>query len=323
MHELLALEGQSKGYVYGTKSRTRNDGLVVIDDIWLFDDCTHGTSIDLNRGLIGPAQTWEDTGRDILNFILHILPGVRLARSEPLGWQLRWHPEGFAPLVPVIGMGGSFGGTGQICAAHARPDLFDAIFLVDPMCPPRETWSLEWVERVGVDKTVFRARDSLKRRDTWTSRRAARESLSAIPFFQRWDPRSLDLMITHGLVPVDPSDPDGAVTLATPAFQECAVFIEPTAAARAWDRLSTLKVPTAFLMAGDPERTLGESITQELVWRPPLARNERLIGTGHLVMQEDPSQTAAAAWRMLHTLAAGEWGLSREEIRASCMHAKL
>ena len=76
-------------------------------------------------------------------------------------------------------------------------------------------------------------------------------------------------------------------------------------------------------MAGDPERTLGESITQELVWRPPLARNERLIGTGHLVMQEDPSQTAAAAWRMLHTLAAGEWGLSREEIRASCMHAKL
>lgn len=323
MHELLAMEGRSKGQVYGTKLSTHNDGPVVIDDIWLFDDCTHGMSVDLNRGLIGPAQTWEDTGRDILNFVLHVLPGVKSAPAKDRGWQLPWLPEGSAPLVPVIGMGGSFGGTGQICAAHARPDLFEAIFLVDPMCPPREVWTLAWVEREGIDKTVFRARDSLKRRDTWASRQAARDAMAAIPFFQRWDPRTFDLMISHGLVPVDPSNPDGPVTLATPGSQECAVFVEPTAAARAWDRLSTLRVPTAFLMAGDPERTLGEDITQELVWRPPLARNERLMNTQHLVMQEDPSQTAAAAWRMLHTLAAGEWGRSSGEIRATCTKAKL
>lgn len=323
MHELLAMEGQTRGHVYGTTLSTRNDGQVAIDDIWLFDDCTHGVSVDLNEGLLGPAQTWEDTGRDILNFVLHVLPGVKSDPTLGRRWQLQWLPEGTAPLVPVIGMGGSFGGTGQICAAHARPDVFEAIFLIDPMCPPRQVWTMDWVEREGVDKTVFRARDSLKRRDTWASRQAAREAMSAIPFFQRWDPRTFDLMISHGLVPVDPSRPDGPVTLATPGSQECAVFVEPTAAARAWDRLPTLNVPTAFLMAGDPERTLGEKITQELVWRPPLARNERLMNTQHLVMQEDPSQTAAAAWRMLHTLAAGEWGRSSEEIKASCTKARL
>lgn len=321
MYELLAMESQTNGLVYGTTSPTRNDVPVVIDDIWLFDDCTHGSSVDLNDGIIGPAQTWEDTGRDILNFVPHVLPGVKQTLSQDLGWQLPWLPEGAAQLIPVTGMGGSFGGTGQICAAHARPDVFEAIFLVDPMCPPREVWTLEWVEREGIDKTVFRARDSLKRRDTWVCRQAAREALTATPFFQRWDTRTLELIITHGLVPVDPSEPNGPVTLATPGFQECAVFVEPTAAARAWDRLSTLQVPTAFLMAGDPERTLGEAVTQELVWRPPLARNERLVGTGHLVMQEDPTQTAAAAWRVLHTLAAGMWGTSPEEIQASCARA--
>lgn len=317
------MESKTNGYVYGTRLLTRSQDPVVIDDIWLFDDCTHGMSVDLNRGLLGSAQTWEDTGRDILNFVLHVLPGVRNTPAGDLGWQLPWLSEGSAPLVRVIGMGGSFGGTGQICAAHSRPDLFEALFLVDPMCPPRVDWTLQWVEREGIDKTVFRARDSLKRRDTWASRQAARNAMLAIPFFQRWDPRTFELMITHGLVPVDSSIPDGAVTLATPVAQECAVFVEPTAAARAWDRLSTLSVPTAFLMAGDPERTLGEVVTQELVWRPPLARNERLMNTGHLVMQEDPSQTAAAAWRMLHTLAAGEWGTSREQIQASCAKAKL
>lgn len=322
MHELLSLEDQVEGRLYGTTIPTRNKGAVVIDDIWLLDDCTHGMSVDLNRGLLGPAQTWEDTGRDILNFVLHVLPGAKHIAAQHLPWQLSWLPEGSAPLVPVIGMGGSFGGTGQICAAHARPDLFEAVFLVDPMCPPRDVWTMDWVEREGIDKTVFRARDSLKRRDRWTSREAARQAMSAIPFFQRWDPRTFDLMITHGLVPVDLAQPDGAVTLATPGSQECAVFVEPTAAARTWDRLSALQVPAAFLMAGDPERTMGEPITQELVWRPPLARNERLMNTQHLVMQEDPSETAAAAWRMLHTLAAGEWGQSREEIEATCGGAK-
>lgn len=325
MHGLLAREGETDGHIFGTTLPTRQAAEVVIDDIWLLDDCTHGMSVDLNEGKIGPAQTWEDTGRDVLNFVLHVLPGVRNQPVHELSWQLPWRPEGSIPLIPVVGMGGSFGGTGQICAAHARPDLFEAIFLVDPMCPPREVWTLDWVRHEGVDKTVFRARDSLKRRDRWPSRQAARAALAAIPFFQRWDPRIFDLMISHALVPSDHSLPEGEVTLATPGYQECAVFVEPTAAARAWDRLPTLTVPTAFLMAGDPERTLGEAITRELVWRPPLARNERLINTQHLVMQEDPSATAAAAWRMLHTLAAGKWGRSAKEIRASCtcMSARL
>lgn len=183
------------------------------------------------------------------------------------------------------------------------------------MVPPRLI-TRERFEREGM-APLFRARDSLKRRDTWESREAARKAFSKIPMYQQFDPRTFEVTISHGLVPVDASKPDGPVMLATPPWSEVSVFVEPTSPSRAWDKLSTLKVKTGFLMARDPERTMGPELTQELVWRPPLARNERLIDADHLLVQQNPSATAQSAWRFLQTLSAGEWGSSAAEIRAS------
>lgn len=100
------------------------------------------------------------------------------------------------------------------------------------------------------------------------------------PFFQSWHDEVFKIWETHHLVPLPY---DRGVTLATPSWAEAAVFSETTGLGEGWDALPELKVPCAFLMAGDAGATLGEDLTREMVWRPPLAVNERIMDAGHLV----------------------------------------
>jgi hypothetical protein len=118
-----------------------------IDEIWFLDDYHHGQSMDLNKGLIGPVHSWLDGGRDIANFIKHILPSTdRSDVGETLSWDGDSKPS---TARKVIGLGHSVGGnamyvgrdsmklTSRVRAAQLYPELFHALFLVEPMvCLP-------------------------------------------------------------------------------------------------------------------------------------------------------------------------------------------
>lgn len=296
----------------------------------MIEDNNHGASVDLNAGKLGGVQAWCDDSRDFLNFVSHVLPGIKAAeaRGEDASWHLKWTSAeaGAEHKVQVIGMGHSFGGNGLVQAAHARPDLFKALFLVDPMVPPQIV--------PEADGLAYPAREfpltavTIRRRANWPSREAAREANRNSPFFSTWDKSMFELWVSHGLVPVDPGSPDGEVTLSTPYWCEAAVFTEPTDVGRGWDKFALLPMPVGTLMAKEPNATLGEPNTHEMVWRPPLARTERLLDAGHLVssamlhrtdtqaLQENPKATADAVWRFLTTLDSGEWGVTPAEIRS-------
>lgn len=314
LHDLITRVPDAVGYQFGT-TRLLSSPYAVIDDIWLFDEASHAASCDLNAGLLGNAETWTDFGRDIVNFAAHVLPFAKVQPPSSLPWQLEWSTEGTSPAVKIIGLGASFGGAAQVQAAHTRPDLFQGVFLVDGMVSPKIV-PYEQFQREGIE-TFIRARGALSRRDYWPSRAAARKALGSLAFFQAWHPNIFDLYISHGLVPVDYARPHGPVRLSTPGWAEGTVFCEPYAAGRGWDMLPNMKVPVGFLMAANAERTLGENITNEVVWTPPLARNERCVKEGHLILQENPKVAADSAWRFLQTIGAGEWGSSSEDIRAS------
>lgn len=285
------------------------------------DHWNHGVSVDLNEGRLGAAEVWDDVGRDILNFIVHVLPGAK--ESTSLSWQLPWQAEGAAPTVRVLGFGGSYGGLGHIMAAHARPDVYYGLFLADSLIQPRALTRADLSADNEEDVGTSRVRGAMKRRDAWPSRAEAAKTWLKLPFYRAWHPEVFDLTLSHGLVRVgaygdtdtqgDPEIDDAPVVLATPTWAEASVFIEPVSSGRAWDMLPNLKVPVAFLVAQNrfPPRLQGE-----MVWRAPLSRNELLLKTGHLCLQENPPAVADAAWRFLQTLVAGAWG-TREEIRAS------
>lgn len=311
LREIIAREAGVPDFVYGTNTPLPFTP-IMLADIWMFDDVNHGASVDLNAGLLGNAQIWDDTARDLLNIVRHVLPGAKAA-APSLPWQLSWHEDGAYPSVRVIGFGASFGGLAQVVAAHSAQDRFDGIFLADPMLPPRvRTWEQVLNEP---ESTILRVRGALKRRDRWPSREAARESMGAVAFYQAMDPRIFDLVISHGLVPILEGSEE--VTLATPAWCEAAVFCEGIATARAWDKMPNIRVPIAYFMAKSSVRTMGEETTREIMWRAPLSRNERSVTAEHLLVQEDPKATAECAGRFIATLQAGMWGSSEAEIRAS------
>lgn len=159
-----------------------------IDKVWFLDNAFHGQSIDLNKGSLGEVHSWLDGGRDVLNFIKHILPPHSPAHphshshtqstsdSDPLiysypshtiselrveiehsttpgGETLPWREVGRGR--KVIGLGHSVGGNAmsvydhspfivlstcadlyRVRAAHLAPELFHALFLVEPMVRP-------------------------------------------------------------------------------------------------------------------------------------------------------------------------------------------
>jgi hypothetical protein len=250
---------------------------VEIDEVWMMDDLYHNESVTLSAGRLGPVQSWEDTGRDLLNVAEHVLPAIPVGVDAP--WDLPWTAEGTPR--KLIGVGHSFGGAATAHAAHARPDLFSAIFLVDPVTIPhvvlREPGYADPIKWYGPTTVV------LRRRDVWPSRKAAREILRPSSFFARIAAPQFEVYLNRALVPVNPADPDGPVTLATPIWAEACVFTETDAGPRSYDKLAHLPMPVGWVMAGNSATTRGDESTQEMVARPPRAINERHLAAGHLV----------------------------------------
>ncbi|BEJ14795.1 hypothetical protein CspHIS471_0405620 [Cutaneotrichosporon sp. HIS471] len=303
LRSLLSHDPKSPGSVFGTMAQLPPT-LVEFDDIWLLDDANHAASVDLNAGRLGVVQAWRDDARDALNFVSHVLPSVYAGEDRP-GWQLAWTSKTPKDMPKVVGIGHSFGGNALVQAAAAKPDLFEALFLVDPMVPPHYVPYERWLKE-GVAVYPLSA-GAIRRRTHWPSRDEAAKVMRAQPFFAAWDKQVFDLYVSHGLVPVDYGQPDGPVTLATPSWSEAAVFTEPEGVAHGWMALPKLTCPVGFVMANIPVATYGEERTRDMVWRAPRARNERFLDAGHLITQEKPHKLAESMWRFFTTIEAGAW----------------
>lgn len=89
-----------------------------------------GTSVDLNAGNLPAMHSWTDLARDLRNFLTHCMP----EDGEEVGWALEWRAE--RPTRPVVGVGHSVGGNANVQAANASPELFESLFLIEPMVGP-------------------------------------------------------------------------------------------------------------------------------------------------------------------------------------------
>ncbi|BEI81548.1 hypothetical protein CcaverHIS002_0207080 [Cutaneotrichosporon cavernicola] len=305
MADLLAREPGTAGSEFGTGAALKGTN-VAVNDVWMLDDTHHAASVDLNAGRLGPAHSWSDTARDVINFIEHVLPAVQAAEGEA-PWQLAWNDKTAGRTAPqVVGIGHSYGASALVQAANSRPELFSSLFLVEPMCVPLMV--------NFPDKGYPLTAGALKRRSHWPSREDA-AAVRTNPLFKTWDEGVFKTWLSHSLAPSDPAQPDGAVELATPTWAEAAVFSDPHSTLRGWDQLPNLEMPTGFLMAGDEVWMAGEKLAGEMVWRSKRARNERIMDATHLLVQEKPVEAAASLWRFLTTLDA-------ERLSLPCIYAR-
>jgi pimeloyl-ACP methyl ester carboxylesterase len=147
---------------------------------------------------------WFDHSRDLLHLVNHF-------RSEMIR--------------PFVGMGHSMGGAQIANLAILHPSLFETIVLIDPV--------VQNFAKVMPEPRMVPAHLSAIRRDRWPSRAAAAAAFKKSKFYQKWDPRVMDLWIKWGLrdlptktypVPKENSDGEKEVTLTTTKAQEVFAF---------------------------------------------------------------------------------------------------
>jgi pimeloyl-ACP methyl ester carboxylesterase len=170
--------------------------------IWMADSAWHGTSAQLNDGLLGNDPNWFDHSRDLMNLI-------NIHRDEMAR--------------PLVGVGHSMGGCQIAKLAMDHPSLFTSLVLIDPVIQHKSAELVPGESGPALMSTF--------RRPVWPSREEAKQSFLKSPFYKVWDARVLDRWIQYGLRacpnPQFPDLPSPQVSLATPVAQELFSFVRP------------------------------------------------------------------------------------------------
>src|SRR5262245_55938374 len=203
--------------------------------------------------------------------VLGVIAERLRAHYRVIGWDARGHGDSEKPAPPepygwsefaldasavvagvlreegetrvALAVGHSFGGTCLLNAAAREPARFGRLALLDPgiVPPPADFPNADPMAR-GPNYAAEIAR---KRTHVFASRDALRARWREKGTFADWDPRAMELYLTHGFF----DRPDGQIELKCPGAVEAAVY-ESGARFDAWRDSKETYVPTLLLHAG-------------------------------------------------------------------------
>ncbi len=188
----------------------------------------------------------------------------------------------------IVGVGHSMGGVITLWAAVARPDLFRAVVLIDPVILPPHWLLLTQVLRwFGLTPRPSLVRGALNRRRTWPDRQACYEYFRSRPFFARWPQESLWAYVEAGTR----ERPDGGVELVYPPEWEAHLF--STIPTDVWRSIPRLHIPT-MVVRGEHSGTFFPPAQRRMERILPHARSVVIPDAGHMVPMERPAEVGAA-----------------------------
>lgn len=194
----------------------------------------------------------------------------------------------------VIGVGHSLGADVTIDAAAARPELFRALVLIEPVLLPHHVVGAFYAGEGPPPAAFDLIAGALKRRDRWPDHQAAFDHFRPKPAFARMDDAALWDYVNAvvGPMPVDSTESPRAgpqLGLLYPREWEARIYARPST--DVWDELPTLVHPTLGLRGGATDTVTPEAWRD---WRElqPAARLVELPGLGHLLPMEAPEQVA-------------------------------
>ncbi len=192
-------------------------------------------------------------------------------------------------------VGHSMGGYIALQAAARHMDTIRDVVLIDSPIPTG--WRanvLTFAQLTGLAYKSGPAPIAARRRDTWPSRKAAREFFTGKPFVQAWADGVLDDFIEHAIV-----DSADGVTLKVPRDTERDVYahIVHRSALTALRRLKHGGVNVSFIAGERSEETrLAGFDENERLFAPRF----QTMATGHLVPMEAPRACADAVLNALN-----------------------
>lgn len=189
-----------------------------------------------------------------------------------------------------LAAGHSMGSAALLLAELRRPGTFRALYCYEPVTAPLDT------DEPMRDEVL--AELTLRRRDRFESRDAARANFAAKAPFDTFHPASLEAYLEHCFVPdPDAGAPAGAITLACPKADESELY-RLGRHHGLYERLAEIAVPVT-VAAGPREPGSPSSFAAGVVQRLGRARLIRHEDLGHFGPQQDPARIAeeiAAAW---------------------------
>lgn len=103
--------------------------------------------------------------------------------------------------VPVIGVGHSLGGVLHFIASYQRPDLYQAVVMLDsPVLRPMISTLIRLLKLSGHIEKITPAGKTKYRKTTWANAEEALLYLKERPLFAHFDTACLNDYITHGMV---------------------------------------------------------------------------------------------------------------------------
>ncbi|KAJ1953606.1 hypothetical protein GGI12_005978 [Dipsacomyces acuminosporus] len=238
-----------------------------IDRAIALDGYNHGDSAVINRTSIKDetVSLWFENARDIV--------GVVRQLGSPRN---------------IVGLGHSWGASSLLLAEIISPLTFASLIITDPVLFPE------------VQRKVPVADVTLKRPCEWDSMEKARAYFEPHPFFRVWDKRILDLHLKYGLERLEDS---GRVVLKCRPINEAAVFkgsvyTSPFAMNNLWK----VRCPTAFL-TGETSPVAHPDYIAKIIKPMADVRHVVMEGAGHLLVHEQPDQTADIYAQLLDGLA--------------------
>jgi pimeloyl-ACP methyl ester carboxylesterase len=106
-----------------------------------------------------------------------------------------------ADSAPVVLVGHSMGGYLSLLVASRRPDLAEAVVLLDsPIVSGWRSPAFGLLKATGLIRRGGPGVASARRRDHWPTREAVREHFAGKSMFTRWDPQCLADYLKHGFV---------------------------------------------------------------------------------------------------------------------------
>ncbi|MEO0884276.1 MAG: alpha/beta hydrolase [Pseudomonadota bacterium] len=208
-------------------------------------------------------------------------------RDDVIDWL-----EHYAPGGVVLG-GHSMGGCVALLVAGKRPDLVRGLVLADPVIlNPRTYRNLHLAPFMQLAMTRSRmARNARRRRPSFPSVDAAKDSYTSKAVFKSWREPFLDDYLLDGLARIDDGPPQGGHQVwsltCDPRF-EAAVFAAQRN--RPWGALKKVKkygIPITILLA-ERDSVMSNACSHRIIERYPTAIVKTIRGTSHFLPMEAP-----------------------------------
>lgn len=194
-------------------------------------------------------------------------------------------------IAPLIGCGHSVGAMATLIAALRRPDLFQALVLIDPvLMPPWLAYLWVLLRRVGLAERVHPLLMSTRRRRrVFESREHMFELYRRKQVFARLSDEALRAYVDAVAAPL----PDGRMGLRYSPEWEMRIFLtgilrDPVT----WNELPGLKLPVLLLRAVRTEAFSPQAASMFLR-RVPQAELQVIPDCSHLLPLERPQEVAA------------------------------